>query len=180
MDSSRTAGVPGHVHRLAQTKFDRGAVDPAKKLNYMVLLVKPSTAQQTQLDALLFDQQNPSSKNYRKWLTPEQFGGRFGLNSSDQSKVVAWLTSEGFTVDHLARSNNWIAFTGTAAQVSSALHTPIHQFEVNGKMHFANTQIPAVPEAMADIVGGFLGLNDFRPQSNAKVVPPDYTTGTSH
>jgi uncharacterized protein (TIGR03437 family) len=180
LDSSRTAVVAGHVHRLAQAQADRGAVDPAKKLNYMVLLVKPSAAQQTDLDGLLFDQQNPSSKSFRSWLTPEQFGSRFGLNSSDQSKVVAWLTSQGFAIDHSARSANWIAFSGSAAQVSNALHTPIHQFQVAGEMHFANTQVPSVPEALSDVVAGFLGLNDFLPVSNAKMGQPDFTSGTAH
>ncbi|HTB14551.1 MAG TPA: protease pro-enzyme activation domain-containing protein [Bryobacteraceae bacterium] len=180
MNNARTSIVPGHVHRLAQPAFDRGPVDPAKKLSYMVLLVKPSAAQQSDLDGLLFDQQNPASPSFRNWLTPEQFGNRFGLNSSDQSKVVAWLTSQGFAIDHSARSANWIAFSGTAAQVSNALHTPIHQFEVNGVTHFANTAIPSVPEALSDIVGGILGLHDFYPVSNAIKSQPDFTTGTAH
>jgi len=179
VDTSRTAVVPGRVHRLAQPQFDRGAADPAKQLSYMVLLVKPSAAQQADLDTLLFDQQNPSSPRFRSWLTPDQFAGRFGLNSSDQSKVVAWLTSQGFAVDHLARSANWIAFSGTAAQVTKALDTPIHQFLVNGEMHFANTAAPSVPEAFSDVVAGFLGLHDFHPQSNAKLVP-NYNLGNSH
>jgi uncharacterized protein (TIGR03437 family) len=180
LDASRTAPVTGHVHRLAQAQYDRGAVDPAKQLNYMVLLVKPSMAQQAELDQLLVDQQNPASANFRNWLTPEQFGSRFGLNSSDRSKMVAWLTSQGFTVDHLARSSNWIAFTGSAAQVSSALHTPIHQFQVNGETHFANTAVPSVPEAFSEIVGGFLGLDDFLPQSQAKMAKPDFNIGRSN
>ena len=180
LDPSRTTAVAGHVHRLAQPQFDRGAVDPAKKLNYMVLMVKPSTAQQADLDQLLLDQQNPSSPSFRNWLTPEQFGSRFGLNSSDQSKLVAGLTSQGFAVDHLARSANWIAFTGTATQVSNALHTPIHQFEVAGEMHFANTQVPSVPEALSDVVGGFLGLHDFLPVPNAKMAQPDDNLGNAH
>lgn len=180
VDSSRTVVVPGRVHHLAQAQYDKGAVDPQKQMNYMVMLVKPSASQQADLDALLVDQQNPSSKNFRQWLTPEQFGARFGLNSSDQSKVVAWLTAQGFSVDHLARSGNWVAFSGNAEQVTSALHTPIHQFQVNGKMHFANTQVPSVPEALSDVVGGFLGLNDFPTHSNARMARPDYTTGNTH
>jgi uncharacterized protein (TIGR03437 family) len=180
VDPSRTVVAPGRVHHLAQAQYDKGDVDPKKQLNYMVMLVKPSAAQQGELDALLIDQQNPSSKSFRQWLTPEQFGGRFGLNSSDQSKVVAWLTAQGFAVDHVARSNNWVAFSGSAAQVTSALHTPIHQFQVNGKMHFANTQAPSVPEALSDVVGGFLGLNDFPTHSNVNVVTPDYTTSGTH
>lgn len=180
VDVSRTTVVGGHVHRLAQPQFDRGAVDPGKQLNYMVLLVKPSAAQQASLDTLLVDQQNPSSPNFRKWLTPEQFGSRFGLNSSDQSKVVAWLTQEGFAIEHLARSSNWVAFSGTAAQITKSLHTPIHQFQVNGETHFANTAVPSVPEALSGVVGGFLGLHDFHATSYAKVVPPEYDSGSSH
>ena len=180
LDATRTAVVPGHVHRLAQRQFDRGPVDPAKKLNYIVLLVKPSAAQQTDLESLLLDQQNPSSASFRNWLTPEQFGGRFGLNTSDQSKIVAWMTSAGFSIDHRARSANWIAFSGTATQVTRALNTPIHLFEVNGEMHFANTSIPSVPEALSDVVAGFLGLDDFHLHSNAKQIKPDYTSGSFH
>jgi subtilase family serine protease len=180
LDTSRTAVVPGRIHSLAQAGFDRGPVDPAKQLNYMVLLVKPSAAQQADLDTILLAQQNPSSPSFRAWLTPDQFAGRFGINSSDQSKLVAWLTSEGFSIDHLARSSNWIAFSGTAAQVTHALGTPIHQFQVNGETHFANTAPPSVPEAFSDVVAGFLGLHDFHPVSNIKIAQPDYTSGTAH
>ena len=180
LDPSRTAVAPGRVHRLAQPQFDRGAVDPAKKMSYMVMLVKPSAAQQSDLDSLLFNQQNPSSPSFRNWLTPEQFGSRFGINPSDQSKIVSWLTSQGLAVDHLARSANWIAFSGSAAQVSTALHTPIHQFDVNGKIHFANTQVPSVPEAFSDVVGGFMGLDDFVPVSNVIKSQPDFTSGNNH
>ena len=177
VDTSRTSVVPGPLHRLAQPQFDLGAIDPGQRMNYLVLLVKPSAAQQSDLDRLLVDQQNPSSPAFRNWLTPEQFGNRFGLSSSDQSKVVAWLNSEGFSLDRLARSGNWMAFSGTAAQVSNALHTPIHRFQVAGETHFANTSEPSVPEALADVVGGFLGLNDFRPQPFVQPIPPDDTIG---
>ena len=66
VDPSRTAAVPGKVNRLAQPSYDQGAVDPAMKLNDMLLMVKPSVAQQADLDQLLFDQQNPSSKNFHQ------------------------------------------------------------------------------------------------------------------
>src|SRR5580698_573120 len=118
VDTGRTAVVTGNLHRRAQPQSDRGAAEPGMQMDYMVLLVKPSAAQQADLDQLLQDQQNPSSRRFRDWLTPEAFGARFGLNNSDQSKVVAWLVSQGFTVNHTARSRNWIAFSGTAAQVS--------------------------------------------------------------
>ncbi len=44
----------------------------------MVLAFKPGAAQQAGLDALLGEQQNPLSPYYHQWLTPEQYGKRFG------------------------------------------------------------------------------------------------------
>ncbi len=179
VDTRRSSVVPGHLHRLAQPQFDQGAVDPASPVNDVMLLIKPTPAQQVELDGLVRDQQNPSSAQFRKWLTPEEFGGRFGLSSSDESKVVAWLTSEGLQVDHRARGRNWIRFSGAAAQVSSALRTPLHRFRVDGKIRFANTTEPSVPEALADVVGGFIGLNDFPLPSFARPAPPDYNLSSS-
>jgi uncharacterized protein (TIGR03437 family) len=180
VDPARTVVVPGRIHSMAQPQYDRGAVDPSKRLNHVMVMLKPSAVQQAGLDALLVDQQNPSSPNFRKWLTPEQFGERFGVNSSDQSKIVAWLTGEGFTIDKLARSNNWVAFSGTAAQITKSLHTPIHQFQVDGETRFANTAPPSIPEAFSDVVSGLIGLDDFPAKSYVKMVPPEYTTGSSH
>lgn len=186
VDDRATRTIPGNLNPLAQPRYDRGAVDPGMQMNYMVLLVKPSAAQQAELDSLLVDQQNPSSAQFHKWLTPEQFGDRFGLSATDNSKVVAWLRVAGFTIDRLARARNWIAFSGTATQSSHALHTSFHSFQVDGETHFANTSAPSVPEALADVVGGFLGLNDFRLRPFVNILPaalsvgPEDTSGSSH
>ncbi|MGD1090506.1 MAG: protease pro-enzyme activation domain-containing protein [Bryobacteraceae bacterium] len=177
VDNRRATVIPGNISRLAQPSADRGAVDPGKQMDYIVLLFKPSAAQQAELDQLLVDQQNPSSPRFHQWLTPEEFADQFGLSSGDQSKAVAWLHSEGFQVKHSARGRNWVAFSGTAAQVSAALHTSIHRFDVNGETHFANTTEPSVPEALAGVVGGFLGLNDFYPKPHAVLVP-DYNSSS--
>jgi len=37
---------------------------------------------------MLADQQNPSSPQFHKWLTPEEYGDRFGLSAGDHSKIV--------------------------------------------------------------------------------------------
>jgi uncharacterized protein (TIGR03437 family) len=180
IDRSRTRVIAGNLHGFAQPQHDQGAVLPSMRMDDMVLVTKPSAEQQADLDQLLTDQQNPSSPSFHQWLTPEEFGGRFGLTPSDHSKIVTWLTSEGFTVKESGRARNWVAFSGTAGQASAALHTEIHRFLVDGEGHFANTGEPAVPEALAGVVGGFLGLNDFHLKSNARLVKPDFTSGNTH
>ncbi len=166
-----TQRIPAGVHPLAQARYDRGAADPAMPLAYVILAVKPSTAQQADLDALLAAQQIPSSPLFHRWLTPEQFGGRFGLSGGDISKLAAWLRAHGLTVKRIARARNWLAFGGTAGQVAAALHTSFHTFQVDGETHFANVTPPAVPAALAGVIGGFLGLDDFHLKSYARPVP---------
>jgi uncharacterized protein (TIGR03437 family) len=180
VDSRQTTVVEGNLHRLAQPRFDQGPVDGGMAMSTLMIFLKPSAAQQADLEKLLDDLQNPSSSRFRKWLTPEAFGDRFGVSASDRSKVVAWLASSGFTIEHLSRAMNWIAFRGTAAQVETALHTPIHRFLVNGETHFANIDEPSVPSALAGVIGGFLGLNDFRWKPFAIPVKPDFNSGGSH
>jgi uncharacterized protein (TIGR03437 family) len=180
VDSGETVLMKGHIHPAVRFAIDRGALDPATPINDMVLLVQPSAQQQSELDRLLADQQNPSSPAFHRWMTPEEFGGRFGLSPNDHSKIVAWLQSQNFTVNDAARGKNWIAFSGTAGHVLRAFHTPLHRFEGNGQKHYANTVEPSVPSALAGVVGGFLGLNDFNPVSSVKVSEPDYTTGGIH
>jgi len=150
-------------------------------LGYAMLMMKPTSAQQADLEQLLRDQQNPSSPSFRQWLSPEQFADRFGLSVSDQSKVVAWLTAQGLTVNESARARNWIAFSGSVAQITKTFQTAIHRYNVNGEMHFSNTGDPSVPSAIADVVGGMRGLDDFRPKPQAHITgTPDFTSGKNH
>lgn len=174
-----TVPLTGNVHRLAVPQFDQGGVDPALQLGTITLMTAPTVAQQQALKLLLAQQQDPKSSNYHKWLTPEQFADRFGLSQNDIQQIAAWLESQGFTNVHPARGRNWVSFTGTAAQVESALSTSIHHYNVNGTMHYANATAPMVPQALSGIVTGFRGLTDFKPHPmNAKRTRPYYSSSS--
>lgn len=152
------------VHPQAQAKYDQGAVDPSFRLGYVTLLTMPTASQKKAISRLAAEQQNPKSPNYHKWLTPEQYADRFGLSKNDVQKITAWLKSQGLTVEKTARGRNYMVFSGTAAQIQSALQTEIHRYNVKGEMHYANTTAPKVPAALSGITAGFRGLHDFRPR----------------
>ncbi|MGA2211919.1 MAG: protease pro-enzyme activation domain-containing protein [Bryobacteraceae bacterium] len=177
VDGTRLLPVPGNVNPRATAAADEGPVDPATKLNYIQLVLKPSAAQQTDLNNLLSDQQNPRSPNFRKWLTPEQYADRFGVSPADIAKITEWLRSQGFDVITVARGRKYIAFNATAQQIQSALKTEIHHYRVDGELHFANATAPSVPAAIQPLVLSFLGLNDFRPKPalHGKAVKRRYT-----
>jgi subtilase family serine protease len=54
----------------------------------MVLSLKLRPAAAERLESLLAEQQEPSSPNYHRWLTPEEFGNRFGAASEDLALAV--------------------------------------------------------------------------------------------
>ena len=61
-----------------------------------------------------------------------------------------------------ARGRRWISFDATAGQIRQALHTEIHQYRVNGDLHFANAIAPLIiPEAIAPISDRIHGARRF-------------------
>jgi subtilase family serine protease len=166
------------THHLAQPQFDEGSVDPAMQMGTITMMITPTLAQEKALKQLLAQQQDRKSTNYHKWLTPEQFADRFGASRNDMQQISAWLKGQGFKMVHPARGRNWISFTGTAAQVESAFATQIHRYNLKGEAHYANSSAPKVPAALANVVVGFRGLDDFRPRPRAKRAHPEWYSST--
>jgi len=164
IDNASVVRLQGTMHPRVRAAADRGPVSPTMSLERMMLVFQPTPAQQAALDQLLADQQDPSSVNYHQWLTPEQFADRFGLPQPDIDVAAAWLRSQGFTVVETARGRTWIAFSGIAAQAEAAFRTSIHNYLVDGKMHFAASSDVSVPDAFAGVVAGIGGLHDFAPR----------------
>jgi subtilase family serine protease len=174
IDGSETVVLNGTVHSQARSDYDQGPADSALPLPYVVMVMRPSSSQQAQLDQLLAQQQDPASPNYHKWLTPEAYADRFALSPSDTEKISTWLRSQGFSVIQVARGRDWIAFSATAGLVENAFHTQIHRYNVDGELHFANATDLTIPKALAGAVVGFRGLNDFRwkPMGVGKITRP--------
>jgi uncharacterized protein (TIGR03437 family) len=179
IDGSRMELLTPSLHPSARPEFDRGPASPDLVVPAVTLFVRPSSAQQAQLDALLADQQDRSKAAFHRWLSPEQFADRFGLSPADAAKVTAWLRSRGLSVNYVARGRHWVTFSGTAATVGAAFHTEIHRFFVDGDMHFANATALSIPAALDGIVGGVEGLNDFRPRHSRRAAP-EFTGGGTH
>src|ERR1700733_9073279 len=104
IDSTQTTPLRGNVHRLARAESDRGPVSPALKIQGASIVFNHSAAQQTDLDTLIAQQQDPNSPNYHKWLSTQEFANRFGMTEDDIAKVATWLKSQGLTVDRVADS----------------------------------------------------------------------------
>jgi hypothetical protein len=158
----------GNVHPMARAANDRGELPGTQSITRMTLLLQRSAAQETALEQLVAEQQDPKSPNYHAWLTPQQFGERFGPSDSDIETLRSWLSSQGFSNLRISNGKTLITFDGTAGQVRNAFHTGIHRLSVNGREHFANMQEPEIPEALAPVIAGVFGLHNFHPQPQVK------------
>src|ERR1017187_6523001 len=140
-------------------------------------------AQQDALDQLLDAQHNPESPYFHQWLTPEQYGERFGVSEADAAQVTAWLQAHGMEVEEVTPGRGSIVFSGSAEQVESAFHTQIHSYKIGDEVHHANASDPEIPAAFGGVVGGVDSLHDFRsePMHNGARIPiPKFTSGGSY
>jgi hypothetical protein len=180
IDDEQTVTIHGNRHPLAQAQYDSGAVSADYRMDRMILTLLPDATQQEALSQFVASQNDPESPYYHQWLTPEQFAERFGVSDSDTAQIVAWLQGHGMEVEEVTAGRRSIIFSGTAAQVQAAFHTPIHIYNIGGEVHHANATEPQIPAALAQVVGGVVSLHDFRSDSLhsfVKKASPEFTSG---
>jgi hypothetical protein len=159
----------GNTHPLARAAFDRGIAPASMPLERMLLVLKRSPDQEADLTHLLDEQQDKGSPNYHKWLTPEEFGKRFGPADADIQAVTAWLETHGFRVNNVSKGRTVVEFSGTAETVQNAFHTQIHKYVVSGAAHWANASDPQIPEALTPVVSGVWSMHNFRKKPQARL-----------
>src|SRR5262249_19733743 len=140
----------------------------SQPINRIYMLLSRSAEQQTALDKLMLEQMDSTSPNFHKWLTPEEYGTKFGPSEEDIQAVKNWLGAHGFTGIKTNNGKTIVAFNGTVGTVRNAFSTQIHKFSVKGEEHFANTSHPQIPAASAPVVMGITSLHNFRKQAHVK------------
>lgn len=161
IDNSNRLVLRGNTHPLARAAYDRGNMPDNLPMQRMLLVLKRSPEQEAALDTLLASQQDASSPNFHKWLTPEEFGSQFGPADADIEAISRWLTSQGFQVSSVSKGRTVIEFSGDAGVVRNAFHTEIHRFDVNGNENWANASDPQIPAALGPVVAGVSSFNNF-------------------
>jgi subtilase family serine protease len=159
----------GNVHPLARAENSRGAVQDSLAMPRILLLLKRSDAQQEALRSLMEAQQDKSSPNFHKWLTPEEFGRQFGPSDSDLQAVTNWLAAQGFQNIRVAAGRMVMEFSGTAGQVRAAFSTQMQNYLLDGNNFVANSGDPQIPAALAPVISGVVSLHNFPKRSHARL-----------
>jgi large repetitive protein len=170
IDESSLVVLRGNRHPQATAANDRGEAASDLPMERMLLVLTREPSVESELQSLLARQQDKSSPDFHAWLSPAQFGGRFGASQADLQKLRTWLASHGLRVNRVSQGGTTIEFSGTAAQVKDAFHTPIHSYVVNGEKHYANASDPQIPAALAQVVAGINTLHNFRKQPMIRVL----------
>jgi len=187
VENSVRTTLRGHLSGALRRAQDLGRLNPSTPAQHMVMVLQSSDAQKAELRRVLDEQQDSRTTNYHQWITPDDFGAHFGVADADIAQVTAWLQSQGFTVEDVAKSKRLLHFSGTTGQIEKAFKTEMHNYQVNGEAHVSNNSEISVPTALHPVIAGVSLHNFFRKghmgpvkKVSNLIQSPDFTNGSTH
>lgn len=107
------------------------------------------------------DVNDPSSPDYRRFLTAEQIGQRFGPTDASLARVREVLEGVGIEAVSMPPQRTRLSVTGAAAAVGGFLGVPIELWQDprSGMTYHATSTPPEVPAALAGVVSAVSGLS---------------------
>ncbi|MHB8437588.1 MAG: S53 family peptidase [Acidimicrobiales bacterium] len=160
---SRT--LTGTVPALVKDATEIGPLSPTTQLSLVAPLVLPNAAA---LDQYVSSAYQSGSASFHRFLTPPQFGARFGAPVAEVDTVEQTLQSLGFKVGTPSANHLYVDFSGPASLVESVFGVSIDTFRTTtGFVFHANTGNITVPGVIAGDVTGVIGIdNTSAPRSN--------------
>src|SRR5207302_1119098 len=160
IDNGARVRLPHSTHPLVASAKDLGRADPNLRLERMLLILGPTDDKKPALHSFIDTLHDKKSANYHRWLTPGQFGERFGPSQADIAKIVGWLQQQGFDGIKVASGRSHIEFSGSTQSVEQTFQTQLHSYQRGTEKHLANSSDIAIPQALSGIVRG-VNLQNF-------------------
>jgi kumamolisin len=101
---------------------------------------------------------NPKSALYGHYLTPDEFGARFGANAANYEFLRNWAQSVGLGVGPRLSSRAEISLSGTAGQFAALFGTHFMRFPTARGDGYTVTNAPRLPAELQGRVDGVIGL----------------------
>jgi len=102
---------------------------------------------------------SPSSPQYHHFITPAQFGQRFGPSAASVSAVRSWLAEAGLHVTGLDAGGRFVRATGSVAAAEKAFGVELALYRHDGQIMRAATTDLSVPSSVAGSFLAVVGLN---------------------
>lgn len=135
-----------------------GRLADDKQMHLSVIL---SLRNQTALTNLLQRLYDPSSPDYRHFLTVGQFTEQFGPDEQNYAAVAAYLQSQGLTVEAAPANRLVVSVSGSVAQINSAFKVQMstYQHPTENRTFFSPDREPSLPLNLQ--VRHITGLDNF-------------------
>lgn len=135
-----TALASGTVSRV-------GVYPPEQHMNIAISLPLRDEAAARALIEQIYD---PGSSNYHRYLSVEDFVGRFGPTQSDYDAVVDFAKANGLTVVETSQNRLVVDVEGPASAIQTAFHVTLglYQHPTENRIFFAPDREPTVDLAV--------------------------------
>jgi hypothetical protein len=146
------AAISDHRAALA------GVMPPDQQMHASIVLPLRNRAALTSLLGRLYD---PSSPDYRHFLSVAQFTDQFGPTNDDFQAVVAFAKANGMTVTALPANRLIVPIAGTIAQINAAFNVKmsLYQHPTENRTFFSPDREPSLNLSVP--VAHIAGLDNF-------------------
>ncbi len=123
---------------------------------------------QAALAALLNGLADKSSPYFHQFVTPAQFGVRFGPTQTEVALVRSALAARGLSPGPVTANRLTIPVTATAGQAERAFGIAINRYRTpGGRIAYANATAPKLPLSIEPLVTGVIGLDEVYPATDS-------------
>lgn len=181
--ASVTDGIAATVPQFTQVATLIGPAPPSQQIHLVVFLPYPNHAA---VDQFTLGVNDPASKTFGQFLTPDQFAAEFAPTQSTYSTVEYVTTGAGMQVVQTYANRKVIDLVATVAQADALFNTVIDQYSYQNVTYYANSVPAIIPGALKGLVMAVSGFNDFVHQIGQPLVgnpnvpfgfgPPDIQT----
>jgi len=163
--------VAHNTPNYVKTAKNLGTENPKKAIEISVWLNPHNRAQMDSLARQMYD---PTSPNYRHFLTRSQIDSRFAPTAAEAKTVRDFLEAHNLKVVRFGPSNFFVRAKGTVGDVESAFKIMLNKYQVRGKVIRANDHDPYIDGAAAPLVRSISGLDEgkYEHPMMARPTPP--------
>src|SRR6202050_1098599 len=170
-----------HKHvRPAVTNGQAARVGPMPTSQRMRLAIILPLRNQSELTNLLRRLYDPSSPDYRHFLSVAQFTQQFGPTKQDYQAVVKFARSKGFSVTNAPANRLLVHMNGTVAQINKAFHVAMTNYRhpTENRTFYSPDREPSLD--LSVLVTHVAGLNNFSlPRPKFKRAPANFRRNTT-
>ena len=149
--------IPRSTPRYVATAKNLGAEDVTKTIDVSIWLHLHNRAE---FDALTHSIYDPTSPNYRHFLTSKDIAARYAPTEHDAKTVRDFFEAHNLKVVKTGPNNFYVRARGTVSDVQAAFHVQLNKYQVGNKTFRANAGDASVDGAAGLLVRAVSGLDN--------------------